>query len=33
MSGKGVFNSLIEKIHKKTVQYPTEEIEADIANE
>ncbi len=24
------FNSLIEKIHKKTAQYPTEEIETDI---
>ncbi len=25
------FNSLIEKIHKKSAQYSTEEIEADIA--
>lgn len=25
------FNRIIEKIHKKTAQYPTEEIEADIA--
>ncbi len=25
------FNSLIEKIHKKTTQYPSEEIESDIA--
>lgn len=25
------FNRIIEKIHKKTAQYPPEEIEADIA--
>lgn len=28
---QGRFNRIIEKIHKKTAQYPTEEIEADIA--